>query len=204
MHEFASHFLISLKGHSLYIYVFIFFISFFESFAFVGLIVPGAVFVVTSGFLAYEGYFNIYYLIAFAVCGAILADIASYFIGEKYYLYVTSLKIYKKYQNYFSAGEAFFKRFGGISVFFGRFVGALRPVVPFSAGMLHMKRINFFFWAVVSGILWGVCYIGAGYFFGEGFSLLNRWMKSIDYAAAAIFLAVIIVYFLRKKSKWNI
>ncbi len=199
MQEFANHILISLEGNSLYVYIFIFAVAFSESFAFVGLVVPGAAIVVTAGFLASKGYFNIYWIIIFAVSGAILADIASFFIGERYFRYISKTKIYTKHKNYFQKGEEFFKKHGAKSVFLGRFVGFLRPVIPFVAGTLKMNRAIFLFWAVISGILWGIAYIGVGYLSNEGIKLLNRWSYNINYLAIIAVFILVVLYFINKK-----
>ncbi len=204
MHEFARNLLLALKAHSLYVYLFIFLVAFAESFAFVGLVVPGAVFVVTAGYLAYKGYFDLYELMFFATLGAISADIVSYYLGRKYGSVVEGSSWYAKYSEYFEAGRRFFKRHGGKSVFLGRFVGALRPVVPFLAGVLKMEKGAFYLWAVTSGILWAVLYIGAGYMLGRSVEMFNRWsgwMKELNYAGLAVAFGVILLYLLKKKDK---
>ncbi len=204
MQEFANHFLFSLKDHSLYVYIFIFLVSFFESFAFLGLVVPGAVFVISAGFLTYDGYFNFYFITTFAVLGAVLADIVSFYIGGLYSNSFSNTMIYEQYRGYFTAGESFFKKYGSISVFLGRFIGILRPVIPFVAGVLKMNKKTFYLWAVVSGILWGIGYIGMGYLLGKGFKLVKEYSKGVDYTAAAVLVLAALVYFLKKRGKWTI
>ncbi len=194
----------SLKDNPLYIYLFIFFISFLESFAFLGLAVPGAAFVVTAGVLAYEGYFSVYLVIVFAVLGAILADIASYILGSKYFLFIKNTRLYQKYKDYFIIGELFFEKHGSKSVFLGRFVGVLRPVVPFVAGTMQMKKEIFLLWAIISGILWGVCYIGVGYFFGKGFAIVDRWTEYANYVILLLILLSFVFYLLKKRGRWNL
>ncbi len=199
MEAFAREFLLSLKSHQTYVCFFVFLVSFSESFAFVGLVVPGAVFALSAGFLAYKGYFELTPLIVAGSAGAILADIASYYLGKYYADALKSSHIYKRYRDRFAFGEAFFQKHGGKSVFIGRFVGALRPVIPFLAGMLGMKSAAFYFWAITSGILWGICYIGAGYIFAGSLGLFEEWLGRINYAAGALLLLIAAVYFFRKR-----
>ncbi len=198
MEEFSKQLLLSLKNNSLYVYVFIFIVSFTESFAFLGLIVPGAAIVVTAGLLSAKGYFNIYWLMVFAIFGAVLADLASFVLGKKYFDYVTTTKIYAKYRDYFSKGEIFFKKHGGISVFFGRFIGFLRPVIPFVAGAMKMNTAAFLFWAILSGILWGAAYIGFGYLSNEGLKLLSNLFDRLDYLTAFAIILLVMIFFIRK------
>jgi len=198
MEEFSKQLLLSLKNNSLYIYIFIFIVSFLESFAFLGLIVPGAAIVVTAGLLAAKGYFSIYWLMVFAVFGAVLADLASFILGKKYFDYAAKTKIYAKYKDYFSKGEIFFKKHGGVSVFIGRFIGFLRPVIPFVAGTMKMNTAAFLFWAILSGILWGVSYIGFGYLSNEGLKYLNGLYDRLNYLIAFAIALFAVIFFIRK------
>src|SRR3990172_2511216 len=57
-------------------------VSLLESLAFVGVLVPGAVFVVFAGSLAAKGYFDLGDLVWFASARAILCDGISYRMGK--------------------------------------------------------------------------------------------------------------------------
>ncbi len=154
--------------HPLWCYFFVFLVSFMESFAFIGLVMPGAGFAFGVGVMAYHRIFNIIYVIIAGGIGAVVADILSFllakFIREKEIFF----KIQKKYGVHIKKGEDFFERYGGISVFIGRFVGFLRPVIPFVGGLLNMNLYIFLFFSSISGILWGISYFGAGYLFAMG------------------------------------
>ncbi|MCW8886748.1 MAG: hypothetical protein OQK12_16095, partial [Motiliproteus sp.] len=53
------------------------------------------------------------------------------------------------------------------SVVIGRFVGPVRPVVPFVAGMLSMKPALFVSINLISALAWAPVYILPGYLLGE-------------------------------------
>ena len=59
-----------------------FFLAFFESAPFVGLFLPGATLISAGGFLASQGYLNVWDLIFCAATGAIAGDFLSYFLGR--------------------------------------------------------------------------------------------------------------------------
>lgn len=62
------NYLINLIGnHSIFGYLLIFIFAFFESFPFIGLIVPGSIAVIVGGFLAAHGIINIKILFISAV-----------------------------------------------------------------------------------------------------------------------------------------
>jgi membrane protein DedA with SNARE-associated domain len=64
-------------------------------------------------------------------------------------------------------GEAFFRRHGNKSVFLGRFMGPIRGIIPFIAGLLAMDKRAFLLWNVLSGVLWATAHVLAGYFLGN-------------------------------------
>ncbi|HDL53416.1 MAG TPA: phosphatase PAP2 family protein [Proteobacteria bacterium] len=194
MEHAANNFLTGLSQHALLVYIFIFVVAFSESFAFVGLFVPGAVFAVTAGFLAARGLFDFQALALAGAAGAVLADLASYYLARFYGSRITGGKLYVKYQPYLERGNRFIEKHGGKSVFFGRFVGFIRPVVPFLAGLLKMNSVKFTIYATVSGILWAYLYIGAGYLFGESWKVVEAWTGKLS---ILLLLIVIILYLAR-------
>ncbi|MHB1412947.1 MAG: DedA family protein [Thermoleophilia bacterium] len=63
-------------------YLLVFVMTFLETSAFVGLVVPGEVTLLLAGLLASQGYFDLSALIALASAGAILGDSTGYAIGR--------------------------------------------------------------------------------------------------------------------------
>ncbi len=190
----------TFKNNPAVLYVAVFLVSFLESFAFVGEFVPGAFFIVGSGYIASKGIINIYLTITLAVLGAILADVVSYVLALKLYEDIKDIPFFRKYDKVIKKGVDFFKKHGGKSVFLGRFVGALRPIVPFVAGMFDMDRGAFLFWAVLSGVLWGISYVGLGYFFGNNWQLIRGIFRDVDVAVAVLVVFVLLFYLWRRKS----
>ncbi len=118
-----------------------------ESLAFIGSVIPGAVLVTLAGFLSAHGYLDIGDLIWFAAIGAILGDSLSYWFGTK------GTRFFKEENRllkraHLERGEGFFKKHGGKSVLLGRFVGPLRPIIPFIAGLSQMNKWQFLFWNI--------------------------------------------------------
>ncbi len=198
MQEFIKNLLLSLSQHQYIIYFLLFIISFAESFAFIGLLVPGAVFIITAGFLSSKGVLNIYDILIWSITGAILADIGSFYLAKKFGIKIINLKSFKKYEHYYDKGKIFFEKHGGISVFWGRFLGPLRPIVPFLAGMLEMNTLKFWFYAVISGILWGICYSYAGYFFGESWKFIEA---SLGKLSILFLILIFLIYIFIKLTK---
>jgi len=164
-----------LAQYAVYAYVIILVLSFFESFAFVGILIPGSVAVIAGGLLVAQGVLDVYWLFVVASVGAILGDSFSYYMGRHGLItFHEDNKIFKP--GLFLRGKAYFKKHGDKSVFFGRFIGWVRPVIPFVAGVFHHDRKIFIFWNALSGILWAVSHIAIGYFFGHSIERVGGWL----------------------------
>ncbi|MDX9709338.1 MAG: bifunctional DedA family/phosphatase PAP2 family protein [Trichloromonas sp.] len=167
-------------------YALVFFISFCESLAFAGIIVPGSTLIVFTGFLAANGKGAYGPLMVAATFGAILGDLLSYWLGARMGADLLARPLFRRYRELFRKSQIFFFEHGGKSVFFGRFIGLIRPFIPFVAGYARMRPGLFAFYAVVSGILWGLAYPGLGYFFGTSWQRVELWAGRFSYLLAAL------------------
>lgn len=150
-------------------------LAFLESLAFVGLLFPGSVLIVFTGFLAANGKGDFLVLAAVYALGAFLGDLVSYILGARYSDSILSRPWFKKREGLLRKAEAYFVAHGGKSVFLGRFIGFLRPFIPFIAGSARMKPIPFILYALVSGILWGISYPGIGFVCGASWQMVQVW-----------------------------
>ena len=124
-------------------YWFAFIAAFAETLLVVGLLLPGSALILLMGMLAGQGYLDLGDLVGFAVAGAILGDNANYWLGRRYGRRWLSQDRWFFKTEHLHKAEDFFRRHGGKSVFLARFVPSLKEVVPFIAGMAHMRRAPF-------------------------------------------------------------
>ncbi len=174
-------------------------ISLAESLAFVGSVVPGATLIVLAGFLSSQGYLDLGDLIWFAAIGAILGDGLSYWFGTK------GTRLFKEENRWLKRahlekGEQFFKKHGSKSVFLGRFIGPLRPIVPFIAGLSKMNKWQFLLWNVASAFIWATAHLLLGYFFGGALSVVEAWSTRAGIFIIAVIITVILVRIIIKYS----
>ena len=152
------------------------FISLAESIAFIGMFVPGATFLAFAGFLSAKGIVNPILLAFAAAVGAVIGDGISYFLGTKGTRFFKDENRILKTSN-LERGQKFFKTYGEKSILLGRFIGPIRPIIPFVAGVARMDRKRFFLWNIISAILWGAGYVSLGYFFGSSLPAIHFWIK---------------------------
>ena len=98
-----------------------------ESLALVGIVVPGVVFMLGIGALVGLNAINLWQALFWAMAGAIVGDWLSYWLGRHFDQQLRHIWPLSRYPKLIPRGEAFFNKHGGASVFFGRFVGPLRP-----------------------------------------------------------------------------
>jgi membrane protein DedA with SNARE-associated domain len=156
------------------------------------LLVPGEAGMVVAGAAAAEGGHPVGVVIAGAAIGATLGDCLSYAIGRRWGLrFLRRFEITRR-RVLPSAlrAERWFARHGGAAVFFGRWVGALRAVVPVVAGTACMPFGRFLAWNVAASIAWASAAVGAGYVLGmPAARALDRAAPWVYLAAGAAFLA---------------
>lgn len=171
--EYVQHFTDWLKNHSEWSLLLTFLISFIESLAIIGSIVPGSVMMTMIGILAGTGVMRVDLTLITATLGAIAGDGGSYLLGYYFSDRLFNIWPFKKYPKWLAYGKAYFERYGGKSVFFGRFVGPLRSIIPMIAGMMQMKRLEFLIANSISAVGWSIVYVGPGILIGTASSDLS-------------------------------
>jgi len=152
----------------------IFLVAAGESLALVGIVVPGIVFMLGIGALVGLDAIDLWQALLWATAGAIVGDWISYWLGRHFDQQLRHVWPLSRYPNLIPRGEKFFARHGGASVFFGRFVGPLRPIIPAVAGIMHMPQGKFYLINVVSAFLWAPAVILPGVAFGESIQLASE------------------------------
>lgn len=149
-------------------------IALVESLALVGLLVPGVLLITAAASLAGHQELALPAIILAAFVGAVIGDGASFLLGYTQHERVTRLWPLSRHPEWLARGARFFQRYGTLSVFFGRFVGPVRPVVPMIAGMLRMSPRAFTWANLASAALWAPAYVLPGYLLGR------TWQQLLD------------------------
>jgi membrane-associated protein len=152
------------------------------------LIVPGEVAMVLGGAVLAEQDTPIVAGMAAAAIGAILGDSLSFLAGAT--LGTRLVERWSYLQRHagpsIERAREYFGRRGGIVIVVGRFVGALRAVVPFVAATSGMSYKRFLWFDVPAAIAWGCLTVGLGAAFGRPIArAIDRldWWTTIALAA---------------------
>jgi len=177
-------------------YFFIFLISLIESLAFVGLLIPGTTLMIALGFLLSNGFFEWPTLALSAVLGAIVGDGISFYLGKNNAgFFQKHSSVFK--EKYLAKSEKFLDKHGNKSVFLGRFIGPLRPIIPFVAGLSRLNPKRFFFWNILSAFGWAGLYLSVGYFFGESWKVVSHWAGGVKIFVILLLITLAGLYILK-------
>ncbi len=174
-------------------YWIIFFISFLNMLAFVGITIPGAILIVLIGFISASGFLDFWYLLLVIVLGSILGDLLSYYFG-------THNKLFKDDDNkvlklkHINKAKTFFKLYKAKSIFMSKFIGEIRPIIPFVAGMYKLNKKYFFLIDTFSIFIWSIFYLFIGFLLGQVWNVIMSWSTRIGIFIISFISFIIIFY----------
>jgi membrane protein DedA with SNARE-associated domain len=149
-------------------------VAFLESFCFLSILWPGtAILIGVSALLAKSGVelSIVGPAIVWAGAGGSLGYALSYWIGRYYKDDIRKLWPFSRNPRIIESGQAFFDRWGAVSVFLGHFFGPVRAVIPVVAGMYAVPQWQFQTANILSAFIWATAiiaptYLGLNYVFG--------------------------------------
>jgi membrane protein DedA with SNARE-associated domain len=182
-------------------YLLLFGVALAESLPVAGLIVPGSTIIVLAGFLVVAGKGNLAALILVAAAGALLGDLLSLWLGKRYGGIFLRMRFFRRRRKMIRYAQKFFVTHGGKSLFFSRFLGPIRGIVPFIAGLSHMPGRAASIYILLSSILWGICYPGLGYLGGSSLQQTQTLGARFGLAIFVLLLVVLVHYQVKKLFK---
>ena len=146
----------------------IFLLTFGESMLIIGLVIPATAILVATGGLIGAGTLSPWPILIWGIAGAIIGDAVSYYIGRWLGWDITKKPMFANYRPFFVKARLFFKKYGTLSVFLGRFLGPIRSTIPAVAGIMGLDHIKFQIVNITSAVLWLPVMLSPGYFAGRG------------------------------------
>ncbi len=151
-----------------WLYALLFVIIFAETGLVVFPFLPGDSILFIAGTVMATAGLNVHLLVGLLIVAAIAGDSVNYAIGN----YIGP-RVFDKpdsrwfRQDHLRRTQAFYDKYGGVTIIIGRFVPIIRTFAPFLAGVAGMSYRRFLSFNVIGAILWITSLVYAGYMFGN-------------------------------------
>lgn len=195
-----------LSAHTRWLGPAIFLISLLESLAIAGIVVPGVALLFAASALAGSAHLGLTGVLLWGFAGAVCGDLISFALGRIFHQDIRRIGLFRRYPQWIDSGEAFFRRYGVLSVLIGRFVGPIRPIIPLVAGMFDMPVWRFVGINILSAALWAPVYLLPGYVTGNAVNWPVPeffWTQTLALAGIMIALAALALMAIRMQERWS-
>ncbi len=178
-----------------------------------GVPVPGETAVLSAAVLASrpESHLRIEWVIVVAATASILGDNLGFWAGHRWarprlraggrFLFLT--------QETLKTVEGYFEHYGALTVAIARFVAGLRVVAALAAGTSGMPWGRFLVANAAGAVAWATTMSLLGYFFGQSWELLHKWMgRGAIVIAGCVVIILAVPYLWRRRHRlpsdtWN-
>ncbi len=161
--------------------------------------IPAELTMIPAGYLVHEGHLDFTLVLIASVSGSVAGGYINYWIAVHYgkSLLLKHPKIFMMSNEKFAKVEEYFKDHGGISVFTGRLLPAVKHYIGFPAGLANMKVSKYLFYCLLSGILWMGILLTLGYMIGEHSHLIKPYLFYVKVGLVTFAALLISVYMFR-------
>lgn len=157
-----------IENYENWIYLILFLIIFCETGLVITPFLPGDSLLFVAGAIAANGVMDVQFLAILLMFAAFTGDNTNYWIGR--YL---GPKIFSRTDSrilnrrHLDKTNAFYKKHGGKTIIFARFLPIIRTFAPFVAGIGRMTYTTFMSYSAIGSLFWINFFIFGGYFFGN-------------------------------------
>jgi membrane protein DedA with SNARE-associated domain len=167
-------------------------LAFLETGAFLGFVAPGETAVIVGGLVAGQGEISLLALIAIVWTACVLGDLTSYELGRRKgrgwllkhgeRLKITEERLEKV--------EDILEKRGAVMIIVGRFLGFVRPLMPFISGASRMPLRRFLPYDVLAAGLWSITFCVLGYLFWRSIDQLTTYVSRGAFALGTFIVVI--------------
>lgn len=153
--------------------------AFLETGAFLGFIAPGETAVIVGGLVAGQGQISLLALIAIVWACCVAGDLTAFEIGSRLgraWLLRHGARL-RITEDRLETVESFLVKRGAVFIVFGRFLGLVRPLIPFTAGASNMPLKRFLPYDVLAAGLWSITFCTLGFLFWRSIDELTTYVS---------------------------
>jgi membrane protein DedA with SNARE-associated domain len=161
---------------------------------------PSEVILPFAGFLVAEGTLPLFGVIAAALAGALVGSFAAYAVGRWGRGRVTGagLGSLRLEERHIARMDAFFARWGEVTVAVARLIPIVRSYISYPAGAARMSPVRFGFYTLAGGTPFTLALLYAGFVLRSHWQVVSSYFRLLDYvvipliAVTAVYLALLI------------
>lgn len=161
-----------------------------------GLPLPALPLLVVAGALVADGTIHLLPLAAIVTAASLLGDLPWYVAGRRYGYTVlrTLCRIAVEPDSCVNQTENIFARWGAPSLLVAKYVPGFATVAPPLAGTMRVGLARFIAYSAAAALLWAALPVACGWLFRDKVERLLGWLASMGAGAAAVVLALVVVY----------
>jgi len=156
---------------------------------FVWTFLEGEAGLIMAGFLAFEGYLNLYGVMATAFFGAFAGDQFYFFLGR--WQGARLLRLFTSIARKFRKALRLIEKYGTFVAFISRYTYGFRIILPIVLGMTTFPGVKFCWLNILSSLAWALIFSLGGYLFGKSASLFVEDVSRYEHHLMIILLALI-------------
>ena len=151
-----------------WLYALLFAVIFAETGLVVFPFLPGDSLLFIAGTVVAMAGLNVHFLVAALIVAAVSGDSVNHTVGR-----IIGPKVFDKpdsrwfKQEHLRRTQAFYDKYGGVTIIIGRFVPIVRTFAPFLAGVAGMPYRRFVAYSLAGSTIWISSLVYAGYLFGN-------------------------------------
>jgi membrane protein DedA with SNARE-associated domain/membrane-associated phospholipid phosphatase len=158
-----------------------------ESGLFVGLVLPGEAAMLVGGLLVFQGRADLGVMLAVGCGAAIAGDSLGYWIGRFAGPRLERTRLGQRIgHDRWHRARRYVNEKGGRAVFFGRFVGFLRALVPALAGSAHLPFKTFLPYSAAGAVVWVTALVVLGSVAGRSWRVIDHWAGRASLVALVV------------------
>lgn len=196
-----DHLITFVTTYGIWTYALLFCIIFCETGLVVTPFLPGDSLLFAAGAISAgtDDAINIHLLFILLVVASILGNGLNYFIGRlvgpRVFFSERSWLFNKKHLD---KAHAFYEKFGGKTIIFARFIPIIRTFAPFVAGVGSMSYRQFYFYNILSAVLWIGSLLYLSHWFGN-LTVVKEHFSSFILAIIGFSLLPPVIEVIRRK-----
>jgi membrane-associated protein len=173
-----------------------------------GIPVPGETALIGAGLLASEAggrCFDIRLVIGLTVVAAVIGDNIGFWLGHRFARprLQRGKGLLLLNQRTLAIAEGYFHAWGSWTIFFARFITGIRVIGALAAGTAGMPWRRFLAANVLGAIAWATTFGLLGFYFGENWQLLEKWIGRTGLILAGlVILGIVLIWHYHGAGRW--